>query len=1165
VKAWTRSRLLCADCRVHSVPNVVRPACTGRDRPLGSISLLAAVAAMCVMAQRVGAQVVTPASDTSATSAVELSSKSGVDALHRRISIDFTNVRLRDALLEIARRAGIGIVHGDSVAADERSVTVHLKNATVNDVLRAVLKGSGYRPTLSKAGMIVIVRDSRRAEVSTGTGEVYGRIRDSTTVQPLMGAVVVARGTTLKVVTNDSGFYVLSHIPAGVNTIVVRMLGYAPEEREVVVVDSQTVRADFALRMGMSRLPEVVTTATGSRRRLEVANDITIIRVDSVLQTAPIRSVTDLLESRVPGLTVQHTSGAPGDPSRLRLRGASSIYANNDPIIIVDGVRVYSAQSDPRSGNLTSASINATSPASTGTYAAPSPLDQIDPESIETIEVLKGPSAATLYGTDAANGVIVITTRRGRPGPAHWRASASRGLSYMPGQYPDAYLRFGHDYTGDLLFCTLGSPCGVGVDSLVRFQALNAPDLTILDHGNATEMSLGVDGGSAGLSYSFTGTMHDETGILKLPDYEFTRYQELHGATPPDWMQNPQSLSRWSWTGNMLAHLGRSADVSVTSTLTRETQQRSSLDTQLSALMSTYVDRASGTFYQITTNGNASGNYQLTNVLVPDFYRRVTDQATNFTNGATLNWHPSTWLTGSVDAGLNVIDRKDEALLPRDMLDTLGSLSSADGSSVVSTVNLRAVATKSLPLGFTLQFATGANYTKTSIADLSTNVQGLAAGTTGLNGAGIVGAPSENVSDAANAGWYVEPSFAHKRYFFSAGLRLDGGSTYGTHVSLPTFPKLGGSWLISDESWFPFKSLFDILRLRAAYGHAGVQPGIADRLRLYGSSNAFVNGGIAQVYTLSQLGNTRLRPERSTELESGFDADLLDDRVSVTFSAYRKLRKDALLQVPVAPSVYGNNVNIWENIGVVRNTGVEATLTTQLLRTDLLTWSWTLGVSRNNNLVVSLADGVQPFNVGIDQRIAPGYPLYGMWAKPIVGFADANHDGIIEPDEVQVGDTLAYMGEAAPRYEASLHTTFSFMRGAIRVDAGLDYQNGLTQLNTVAKNNRILSQAANDPGAPFSEQAAVVVLDQTDYGLIQTVNTLRFNSLSVAFNASPTLARRFGMSALSIALQGSNLGLFTNYRGKDPNVNAYASGNLVADTGVLPQPRSWQLVVSTHY
>src|SRR5581483_1560104 len=187
-------------------------------------------------------------------------------------------------------------------------------------------------------------------------------------------------------------------------------------------VDSAIVRVDFALRLSVARLQQIVTTATGPQRRLQVANDITTINVDSVMQTAPVRSVTDLLETRVPGLEVEHTSGNPGDPARIRLRGLSSITRNNDPIVVLDGVRIDVSES----GNQNLARSSPLSP-NFGSYTAPSRLDQIDPASIETIDVFKGPRAAALYGPDAANGVIVITTKKARPGPPHWSYSVTQG------------------------------------------------------------------------------------------------------------------------------------------------------------------------------------------------------------------------------------------------------------------------------------------------------------------------------------------------------------------------------------------------------------------------------------------------------------------------------------------------------------------------------------------------------------------------------------------------------------------------------------------------------------------------------------------------------------------------------------------------------------------
>jgi TonB-dependent SusC/RagA subfamily outer membrane receptor len=223
------------------------------------------------------------------------------------------------------------------------------------------------------------------------------------------------------------------------------------------------------------------------QRKIEVGNDITTINVDSVMKVAPISSVTDLLETRVPGLTVLHSSGVPGDPSRIRLRGSRSITGNNDPIVIVDGVRVYASQSDSRNSSLAPAAVGGTNLASdrrgstpAGQYAAPSPLDQIDPNSIESIEVFKGPSATALYGSDAANGVIVITTKHGRAGPTHWNVSLGQGVNWVPGDWPVNYYRFG---INTFLPGAYGAPFGMcvwydtecTVDSVVAFQALNDP------------------------------------------------------------------------------------------------------------------------------------------------------------------------------------------------------------------------------------------------------------------------------------------------------------------------------------------------------------------------------------------------------------------------------------------------------------------------------------------------------------------------------------------------------------------------------------------------------------------------------------------------------------------------------------------------------------------
>ncbi len=484
-------------------------------------------------------------------------------------------------------------------------------------------------------------------------------------------------------------------------------------------------------------------------------------------------------------------------------------------------------------------------------------------------------------------------------------------------------------------------------------------------------------------------------------------------------------------------------------------------------------------------------------------------------------------------------------------------------------MNLRASSMLPLGRGFRLQVATGVNYSGSSVEDLSGDIYGLAEGSESPGPGSDIASLFRSSVDGATFGWYIEPSINHRRFWLSTGLRLDGGNTFGTRLSLPSFPKLSLSYLLSDEPFFPFKEQIPVLRVRLAYGQAGRQPGPTDRLRLYGATTpTFVDGQTVEGVELKKLGNTKLEPERSTEIEGGFDADVFDDRLTLSVTGFQKTTRDAMLDVPLAPSVYGS-ASVLKNIGVIRNTGLEASIGAQPLRTDRLTWGFQLAVSQQRNEVIELGTGVEPFYVqstgssgGV--RVAPGYPLFGRWTKPILGYADADEDGVLETSEVLLGDTAVFVGGTLPDYTANLSTTVSLLRGAVSVSAGFLYEDGMTQRNEVAQQLSLFSRGWNDPTASIEEQAATVNA-KTEYNWIQTVNTLRFNTLSVTYNVPSRMAQRVGARALSLSLQGTNLALHTNYRGLDPNVNAHATGNGVTDTGVLPRPRTWQLRVNAAY
>jgi hypothetical protein len=342
---------------------------------------------------------------------------------------------------------------------------------------------------------------------------------------------------------------------------------------------------------------------------------------------------------------------------------------------------------------------------------------------------------------------------------------------------------------------------------------------------------------------------------------------------------------------------------------------------------------------------------------------------------------------------------------------------------------------------------------------------------------------------------------------------------------------------------------------------------LKDTIRTYG-----FNSGHGVFIT--KLGNTQLRPERSAEIEGGFDAELWGNRLKVQVTHVRKETHDALVDMQVAGSVYGGG-SISTNVGLIRNMDTEVSMQAQLLQGAALSWSIGTSVSHNSNRVIRLAPGQKPIvqsnSYGTQTRIVAGYPLFGRWAFPIVNYYDINEDGQIGQEEILLGDSLVYVGRQDPNYELSLNTDLS-LGGRLSAHALVHYTNGLTQFNAAGQG---MSYGQYNPTAPLGTQAASIAYctggagcgnnTETGYGLIQTVNILRFQSLSLNYSVPAAFARRVGAQSMSVVLQGSNLGLHTNYRGKDPNVNAYATGNQTADTGQLPEPRTWAISVHLGY
>ena len=1031
-----------------------------------------------------------------AVAALTPSGTSTDEMLARHVTIHLKNVSLKKAIDSVSRTAKVLVEYQvPLLRAYQKSITMDATAKPLGIVLEQILSGTPLRvvPGSPESLAIVASQESQTDSVPQ-TGTISGRIIDSATGRGISGATVKIAGTKLAITARDSGRFTLRNVPLGDALIIIRAFGYRPADRSVAVTDGTTAVFRIVLVAAPNVLSGVVTTANGTQRKIEVGNDITTLNVDSVMRVAPITTVTDLLETRVPGLTVLRTSGSPGDPSRIRLRGASSITGNNDPIVVIDGIRVYAAQSDSRNDNLAHSQIGRTALKTTDGvpvagsigYSAPSPLDQIDPGSIETIEVLKGPSASALYGSDAANGVIVITTKHGRAGPTQWAANVGFGRNSEPGNWPINYYRFGYGIaSGDgSLFCQwYDQTCAQ--DSIIGFQALNDPRYTVFaDHGSDQSYSGSVSGGVPTLQYSLSGSGTGEVGLIKLPEIEVQRYEKFYNQMVPGWMLRPQNYRTWGVSGQVTAVPTAKVRVTLSSSLFNSNQQNSSLQTAINQLDGVYID----------------GSQLASTPLASQFVERALDHQLTSTNALTLSWQPVAWLQPiMVQGGINTIQRTDQTLIPYGINsaasgaegtlningvppDTTGSYGLGRGVSQVNTFNVGT----GTPNFFQnhISINVGGNVVSTSTSDFTAHTNQLASGvtepssfpTTRLDGS--LGSPStfgQTTTSGSTYGVFLTSTIhVLGNLYLNPGFRSDGGSSLGQSVGLTALPKIDLSYVLVDQS-HP-RGLLTLLRPRLAVGRAETEPGPTERLRLFdGTLPGSLNGdtSYAQKVLLTTIGNTKLQPEQSNEIEGGLDMDVWQDRVSLTWTTFNKTRHNAILSIPLAPSVNGGaNVNV--NVGVIRETGHEATFNAQVFQSSALGWTIGGNLTKQKSVVVSLNKGQPTLDLGNGTRVQAGYPLFGRWAQPIAAFADANQDGIIEGNEVRLGDSAVYVGQQDPNYQLNINTGLTFLNGRLSLNATFAYENGLTQFNDGAIQSGAFALLANTPGTPLAMQAAVL-------------------------------------------------------------------------------------------
>lgn len=972
---------------------------------------------------------------------------------------------------------------------------------------------------------------------SIATGTVRGRVTDAEDGSPVVSAQVTIVGSRLAVATNTNGEYVLAGVPSGTVTVRVVRIGYTPAVLSAVVPDGGTVVANFTVTRSVTRLEQVVTTATGDLARREVGNVMTTLSADALVKEAPIKNVNELLQSRVPGVLIVQGSGTVGSSSSIRIRGTSSLSLTNEPIVVVDGVRYDNA---PIISNTTTQRVNA--------------FGDFNPEDIESVDVIKGPSAAALYGTAAANGVIVIKTKRGAQGKTQWRVFAEQGGIVQPSKFEPNWYSWGHNLTngvrvGGNIQCKVVNAAlnRCVVDSLTTnnpyANKLTNPYAT----GESRNFGANASGGGDLLRYFVSVTRMNEVGPYQMPDTDVKRIT-LERGTPPTGIQlRPNQLQQTSMRGNFSFALAPQATIDVNVGFT-DRNLRTPFDGGFFAGL---------TFQLMTAPGFTSNRtFGTQREFVGDIFsieQRLSEQ--RWTGSTVFNWTPLDWLRLNAVMGFDQNNTYNYRLQKNGEGNSIGNSwnpigreggKDADRANInKTTFNFNGTATRSLTHAITSKTTVGVQWNKDAAYDAASSGYGLLPGATTPNAAGRIRTSSEFTTENATKGGFIEEQMAWRdRLFGTVGVRQDQNSAFGRTVGNTTYPRASLSYLISDERWFPAIKYVDRLRLRAAWGKAGVQPGTTAALQFLTGSTFPIGGVEVPGLRLSSIGNEKLKPEVTTETEVGADFALFKERINIELTYFNKQSKDALFQRPLPPS-FGAGGFRFENIAAVQNAGVELSFDAQVIDKRELNWRFRLGGSHLTNKLVSAGD--VPLAVTPGARQVVGYPLFGLWDRKILSYSDGNGDKRITENEVVLSDTMMFRGSTLPQWEAGITNTFGILHNTVHLTAQIDYRGGFYN-QFGYQNQRCVStgncRAVNDPTSPLDDQVAAVMgsssTNKTIWGFFVPNDFVRLREVGVSYDFPKTLTQKyFGSKATSFSVSARNLAiLWTKYPGLDPEANS---------------------------
>lgn len=1104
-----------------------------------------------------------PAAAASQVARAEPPAQDSGSLLDRPADLDVRGEGLIAALTRLESTSGVALVYSPSLLPRD-AVTCVCRDSTVGGALEVLLASSGFVPR-QVDGQVLVVPGRDGAE----RGRPGAGARQTTTVDmeqpativgqitsdggsPLAGATVRVVGAGHSTFADGNGSYRIE-VPevdvAGTrDTLLVTMLGYR-DRRVPFMLEPGTIRLDVSMTVDAIQLSEIVVTGTAGNR-VRGAQPAVVSRIDAeeVVSRAPVSSVSQLLTGRVPGVNITGSSGTSGTASRINIRGAASLSLSNEPLVFIDGVRMDSRQRELV--DVGGQSLSA--------------LDDLNVDEIDRIEVVKGPAAATLYGADASAGVIQIFTKQGEAGVegVSQRLSVEFGLVEPNFSPRTNYARCPAALTDP----SVGHPLCSGLDAgaVVSDNPLARQDA--YGTGEVTSIQYSARGGGSDYGYYASIGAEDETG-----------------TTPNNGLERRTGRVNFNWITTPDLSFDASLGLSHNDVALPPGDQ-SSYGYMIGAGLGSPLTVSEG------DAGSLAGGWLMPNESVESLAAISSDVTTlRVTPSIQVSYSPTSWWTNRLTVGGDISRSTAAQMFPKNTENWYtgdqaeGWVQTVRSNTDLYTVDYRGNVEVSFGEDdrFSSNLSFGSQYISRTNRVLQATGIGLTTNSSNLVSGAATNSAGEAYGQQKSLGLFLQEQLGYRdRLFLQLGARVDQNSAFGSDVGAFFLPKVGASYILSEEPfWEPLGSLVSTLRVRAAYGTTGRAPTPGAPLETYLSAPYITDAGSLEPGLIPlNPGNADLRAERGSELEAGLDAGFFDDRVGLELTYFSKRTTDLLIQVPQPPSsgfTQGSASRPFENVGEVLNRGFELTLDATPVAGSDVDWQMALQASTLHNELVSLGD-LDPF-VNSYRVFAPGREL-GAWYVNRIREVDE------ENGQVVVSDTAEFLGGQMPDLEATLGTTLTLF-GNLRLHGQLSGKFGYRVYNLGQEfRDRFYGNSAEAVLPPeeggFTErerlrrygpyvgessgQAIPFTEVKEDY--IQPGDHVRLSEVSASISLPEGLIEKVGLSSATFTLAGRNLALWSDFGGFDPEVLGTGPGTpgstfydqfYTAEVFTLPPARRW--------